>query len=97
MSELINILKTLKTAFKELDSANEETQSDSSCLPKPVPAATMLEQIKNHQASKSTNNIVALKTPTESTPEFKMAARDGKEISSDILKRMKKNREQPKR
>lgn len=93
MSDPKEILKRLQSAFEELDTADNNSRPDPSVMPKPVPASTMLEKIKSRSSSKSTTNITSFKTPVQGPSEFKMAARDGREISPEILAKMKRNRE----
>lgn len=94
MSEPKEILKRLRSAFEELNSADNNSQPDSSVMPKPVPASIMLERIKSRKPLDSASNVTAFKSLPQGSSEFRMAARDGQKISPEVLAKMKKNREQ---
>lgn len=94
MSQPNDILQTLREAFKEMDNTHHEIPQNSPYLPKPIPATTMLEKVKNLQSSDTeTSNVTAFPKFCSPSADLQMAAREGKEITSDVLDKMRMNRE----
>ena len=91
MSNTSRFLRSLHEAFQGMDRASAEA-ADLTPLPPPVPPAVILERIRAQDDKPESPQIISFQNQPQNMGEQRIAARKGKEISPEILKKMRDNR-----
>ena len=95
MSDPSNILSALQDAFKKLDKTALNSESENAAsIPNPIPVTAILARIRTNDKTLRHDMVInsPFKNPANQVSESRMAARDGQEISSEILDKMQRNR-----
>lgn len=94
MSDESQFFRTLREAFTEIDSNKRKSEeADASSLPVPVPPSKILMRIRANDEESKASPFVEFPQKVSDDRELKLAARKGSEISPDILKKMRDNRD----